>query len=43
MMLLHGEQYLAVKKWPLPTEATVVNKPKLVEVLDKGEHRHLGL
>lgn len=41
MMLLHGEQYLAIKRWPLPTESTVVNKPKLLEVLDKGAWKPL--
>lgn len=43
MMLLHGEQYLAIKRWPLPTQATVVNKPKLLEVLDKGMKYHAEL
>lgn len=36
MMLLHGEQYLEIRKWPIPTSATTNNIPKLVEVLDKG-------
>ncbi|KAF3201681.1 bifunctional hydroxyacyl-CoA dehydrogenase/enoyl-CoA hydratase fox2 [Orbilia oligospora] len=36
MMLLHGEQYLEIKKYPIPTSGTFVNYPKLVEVIDKG-------
>ncbi|KAF2762961.1 multifunctional beta-oxidation protein-like protein [Pseudovirgaria hyperparasitica] len=36
MMLLHGEQYLEIKKYPIPTEAKLVCYPKLVEVVDKG-------
>ncbi|OCK86022.1 NAD(P)-binding protein [Lepidopterella palustris CBS 459.81] len=36
MMLLHGEQYLEIRKFPIPTEATLVSYPKLIEVIDKG-------
>ncbi|KAF2002379.1 multifunctional beta-oxidation protein-like protein [Amniculicola lignicola CBS 123094] len=36
MMLLHGEQYLEIRKFPIPTEANLVSYPKLIEVLDKG-------
>jgi len=36
MMLLHGEQYLEVRQYPIPTEATLVAYPTLVEVIDKG-------
>lgn len=36
MMLLHGEQYLEIRKYPIPTSAKLVSYPKLVEVLDKG-------
>jgi len=35
-MLLHGEQYLKILK-PIPTSGTLVNKPKLLQVLDKGK------
>ncbi|POR32282.1 Peroxisomal hydratase-dehydrogenase-epimerase, partial [Tolypocladium paradoxum] len=36
MMLLHGEQYLEVRKYPLPTSARLVSKGRLLEVVDKG-------
>ncbi|KAI1268869.1 hypothetical protein F5Y18DRAFT_372838 [Xylariaceae sp. FL1019] len=36
MMLLHGEQYLEVKKYPIPTSAKTQNHAKLIEVVDKG-------
>lgn len=37
MMLLHGEQYLEIRSFPIPTEADTVNRIKLVEVQDKGK------
>jgi multifunctional beta-oxidation protein len=37
MMLLHGEQYLEIRKYPIPTETKVVSYPKLLEVVDKGK------
>ncbi|KAK4959827.1 bifunctional hydroxyacyl-CoA dehydrogenase/enoyl-CoA hydratase fox2 [Elasticomyces elasticus] len=36
MMLLHGEQYLEIRSFPIPTEALTTSFPKLVEVVDKG-------
>lgn len=36
-MLLHGEQYLEIRKFPIPTAAKLVSYPKLVEVVDKGK------
>ncbi len=36
MMLLHGEQYLEIRKFPIPTAAKLVTHLKLVDVLDKG-------
>ena len=36
MMLLHGEQYLEIRKFPIPTSAELVSYPKLLEVVDKG-------
>ena len=37
MMLLHGEQYLEIRQFPIPTEATLVANAALVEVVDKGK------
>lgn len=36
MMLLHGEQYLSILSYPIPTAATLISKPTLLEVVDKG-------
>jgi hypothetical protein len=36
MMLLHGEQYLEIRKYPIPTSGRLVSKAKLIEVVDKG-------
>ena len=36
MMILHGEQYLEIRKFPIPTQSETVSYPKLVEVIDKG-------
>lgn len=35
-MLLHGEQYLEIHKWPIPTSAKVRTAMKVVDVIDKG-------
>ena len=37
MMLLHGEQYLEIRKFPIPTAANLISHPKLLEVVDKGK------
>lgn len=37
VMLLHGEQYLEIKKSPLPTSGSLISKPKIANVYDKGK------
>lgn len=36
MMLLHGEQFLEILQFPIPTSGTLTSYPKLLEVVDKG-------
>lgn len=36
MLLLHGEQYLEIRKYPIPTSGKLITYSKLVEVIDKG-------
>lgn len=37
MMLLHGEQYLEIRKFPIPTLAKTLSYSRLIEVQDKGK------
>ncbi|PGH20091.1 hypothetical protein AJ80_03659 [Polytolypa hystricis UAMH7299] len=34
--LLHGEQYIEICKFPIPTAANVISYPRLLQVVDKG-------
>lgn len=36
MKLLHGEQYLEIRTFPVPTSANLVSRAQLIEVVDKG-------
>lgn len=35
--LLHGEQYLEVRKNPLPTKGKLISKPQIAALYDKGK------
>ncbi len=37
MMILHGEQYLEIRKHPLPTSGTLISKPRIANIYDKGK------
>ena len=34
--ILHGEHYLEIQKFPIPTSAKLISYPRLIEVIDKG-------
>jgi multifunctional beta-oxidation protein len=36
-MLLHGEQYLEIRSWPLPTDGHLETTMKPLEIVDKGK------
>ncbi len=36
-MLLHGEQYLEVRKHPVPVEGRLINRPTISAIFDKGK------
>ena len=37
IMILHGEQYLEIRKHPLPTSGTLISKPRVANLYDKGK------
>lgn len=37
MMLLHGEQFLEIRKTPIPVKGKLVNKPSIQAIYDKGK------
>lgn len=37
MMLLHGEQFLEIRKHPIPVKGKLINKPSIQAIYDKGK------
>lgn len=37
LMILHGEQYLEIRKHPIPTRAVLRTKPRIQNIYDKGK------
>ncbi|MEW6442783.1 MAG: MaoC/PaaZ C-terminal domain-containing protein [bacterium] len=37
VMILHGEQYLEIRKHPIPTSGVLTTKPKVANIYDKGK------
>jgi acyl dehydratase len=35
IMILHGEQYLEIRKHPIPIEGTLISKPRIANIYDK--------
>lgn len=37
IMILHGEQFLEIRKHPIPTEGTLTSRPRISNIYDKGK------
>lgn len=38
VMIVHGEQYLEIRKHPVPPEGKLLTRPKVANIYDKGKH-----
>jgi len=36
-MILHGEQYLEIRKHPIPTSGRLISKPKISGILTRAK------